>query len=69
MDDMLRAGGRAGPLEVIGVSGPPGEVALCWHERKVLIIGDAIIGNPPGQCGLLPEKVVNDPSWLRESVR
>ena len=28
-----------------------------------------MIGNPPGKCGLLPDKVVDDPLRLRESVR
>jgi hypothetical protein len=28
-----------------------------------------VIGNPPGQCGLLREKVMDDPARLRESVR
>jgi hypothetical protein len=34
-----------------------------------LIVGDAVIGNPPGQCGLLREKVMADPARLRRSVR
>src|SRR5512132_3855136 len=38
-----------------------GEVGLFWQERKLLIVGDAVIGNPPGRCGLLPEKVMDDP--------
>jgi len=40
-----------------------------WPERGILIVGDAIIGNPPGQCGLLPERVMDDPARLRSSVR
>lgn len=32
-------------------------------------MGDAVIGNPPGRCGLLPDKVMDDPARLRESVR
>ncbi|HEY3178767.1 MAG TPA: MBL fold metallo-hydrolase, partial [Casimicrobiaceae bacterium] len=31
--------------------------------------GDAVIGNPPGRCGLLREKVMDDPAQLRRSVR
>src|SRR5258705_3455991 len=40
-------------------------------ETSVLDInvGDAVIGNPPGQCGLLREKVMDDPARLRRSVR
>jgi len=28
-----------------------------------------VVGDPPGRCKLLPEKVVDDPARLRESVR
>ncbi|HVA79540.1 MAG TPA: MBL fold metallo-hydrolase [Candidatus Binataceae bacterium] len=70
IDDELRVGERAGPLTVVAVPGKsPGEVALHWPERKILIVGDAVIGNPPGRCGLLREQVMDDPARLRESVR
>jgi glyoxylase-like metal-dependent hydrolase (beta-lactamase superfamily II) len=70
VDANLRIGERIGPLEVIGVAGKsPGEVALLWRERRILIVGDAVIGNPPGECSLLPEKVMDDPVRLRSSVR
>ncbi len=35
----------------------------------MLIVGDAVIGNPPGSCGLLKEQVMDDPPRLRSSVR
>ena len=70
IDDALAVGDRIGPLEVVGAAGKsPGEVALFWRDRGILIVGDAIIGNPPGQCGLLPERVIDDPARLRRSVR
>ena len=70
VDDELRIGEGVGPLVVVGVAGKsPGEIAFHWPERRVLIVGDAVIGNPPGRCGLLPDKVVDDPPRLRESVR
>ena len=70
IDGDLRAGDRIGPLTIVAVPGKsPGEVALHWPERKLLIAGDAVIGNPPGQCGLLREKVMDDPELLRRSVR
>ncbi len=70
IDDDLSVGGRIGPLEVIAAAGKsPGEVALYWRDRGILIVGDAIIGNPPGRCGLLPEQVVDDPARLRDSLR
>jgi len=70
VDDEFRAGEHVGPLAVIAVPGKsPGEVALHWPERKILIVGDAVIGNPPGRCGLLREQVMDEPARLRESVR
>lgn len=70
LDDELRWGKRVGPLVVVSAAGKsPGEVALHWPERRLLIVGDAVIGNPPGRCGLLPEKVMDNPAQLRESVK
>ena len=70
IDDDLSVGQRVGPFLVVGVPGKsPGEVALYWPERRLLIVGDAIIGNPPGRCSLLPETVMDDPPRLRASVR
>jgi glyoxylase-like metal-dependent hydrolase (beta-lactamase superfamily II) len=70
LDDELRVGENVGPLVVVGVPGKsPGEIALHWPARRVLIVGDAVIGNPPGQCGLLRDKVMDDPTRLRASVR
>lgn len=70
IDDELRVGERVGPFTVVAVPGKsPGEVALHWPARKILIVGDAVIGNPPGHCGLLREQVMDDPARLRESVR
>ncbi len=70
LDEALEVGGTVGPLEVVDASGKsPGEVALLWRERGVLIVGDAVIGKPPGQCGLLPERVMDDPARLRSNLR
>ncbi|MGF1626917.1 MAG: MBL fold metallo-hydrolase [Alphaproteobacteria bacterium] len=70
VDGTLAVGARIGPLEVVGAAGKsPGEVVLFWPDRKILIVGDAVIGNPPGACGLLPERVMDDPARLRASVR
>jgi glyoxylase-like metal-dependent hydrolase (beta-lactamase superfamily II) len=69
LDGELHEGEKIGALEVIGVSGKsPGEVAFLWQERKALIVGDAVIGNPPGQLSLLRERVMDDPARLRRSV-
>jgi glyoxylase-like metal-dependent hydrolase (beta-lactamase superfamily II) len=70
LDDELSLGDQIGPFVVVPVPGKsPGEVALHWPERKILIVGDAVVGDPPGRCKLLPEKVIDDLLRLRESVR
>ena len=70
LDDDLNPGDKVGPFMVVGVPGKsPGEVALHWPERKILLVGDALVGDPPGRCKLLPEKVLDDLPRLRESVR
>ncbi len=70
LDDTLAVGQTIGPLVVVDAAGKsPGEVALHWPERRLLIVGDAVIGNPPGHLGLLREKVMDDPQRLRQSVR
>jgi glyoxylase-like metal-dependent hydrolase (beta-lactamase superfamily II) len=70
IDGELVVGGYIGPFTIVGVPGKsPGEVALHWPERRILVVGDAVIGNPPGSCTLLREKVMDDPPRLRASVR
>jgi len=70
LDDQLNPGDKVGPLLVIGSPGKSqGEVILHWRERKILLVGDAVVGDPPGKCKLLPEKVVDDPPRLRDSAR
>jgi len=70
LDGALELGGAVGLLEVVDASGKsPGEIALLWRDRGILIVGDAVIGNPPGQCTLLPEGVMDDPARLRGNVR
>lgn len=70
VDDALTVGESIGPLQVVAVPGKsPGEVALHWPARRLLIVGDALIGNPPGQLSLLRERVMDDPAQLRASVR
>ena len=66
----LAIGDRIGPLEVIACPGKsPGEVAFYDELRGLLLVGDAVIGNPPGRLSLLREKVMDDPRLLRASVR
>lgn len=69
IDGALRVGESIGPLVVVGAPGKsPGEVVLHWPSRRILVVGDAVIGNPPGRCSLLREKVMDDPPRLRRSV-
>jgi glyoxylase-like metal-dependent hydrolase (beta-lactamase superfamily II) len=70
IDEELEVGERAGPFTVVGVPGKsPGEIALHDPIRKLLIVGDAVIGNPPTRLSLLRERVMDDPARLRASVR
>jgi len=70
LDDELRVGEKIGPFVIVGVPGKsPGEIALHWLERRILLVGDSVIGNPPGRCNLLPERVMDDPARLRASVK
>ena len=70
LDDELKIGDKIGPFVVVGAPGKSlGEVVLHWPERKILLVGDALVGDPPGKCKLLPDKVVDDPPRFRESAR
>jgi glyoxylase-like metal-dependent hydrolase (beta-lactamase superfamily II) len=62
-------GEKIGPLVSVGVPGKsPGEVAFYWPERRLLMVGDAVIGHPPESLMLLRESVIEDVPRLRESV-
>ena len=66
----LAAGERVGPVRVVGVPGKsPGEVALHDPARRLLVVGDAVVGNPPGRLSLLRSSVIDDPAALRASLR
>jgi glyoxylase-like metal-dependent hydrolase (beta-lactamase superfamily II) len=70
IDAGLRVGGTVGPFAVVDAAGKsPGEIALHDPARGLLVVGDALIGNPPGRLSLLPERVMDDPARLRASVR
>jgi glyoxylase-like metal-dependent hydrolase (beta-lactamase superfamily II) len=70
IDAVLEVGGSVGPFVVVGVPGKsPGEVALYWQARQLLVVGDAVVGKPPGRLALLREAVMDDPPRLRASVR
>jgi len=70
IDAELKVGERVGPFTVVGVPGKsPGEIALHDPARRLLVVGDAVIGNPPGQLSLLRGSVLDDPARPRASVR
>lgn len=69
-DDELQVGAEIGPLRVVDLSGKsPGEIGLHWPDRRLLLVGDALIGDPPGRCRLLRPQVIDDLPRLKASVR
>lgn len=68
----------AGALRVIHLPGKSaGEIGLYFDPAHhavsremggILLLGDAIIGNPPGALGLIPEAKLDDPSKLKRSL-
>jgi glyoxylase-like metal-dependent hydrolase (beta-lactamase superfamily II) len=80
IDQAVREGDLiAGALHVIHLPGKsPGEIGLYFHPAYhavsrqmggILLLGDAIIGNPPGELSLIPEAKLDDPSKLKRSLR
>jgi len=70
VDAELVASEQIGPFTVVACPGKsPGEVVLHDASRRLAIVGDAVIGNPPGGLSLLREKVMDDPARLRASLR
>ncbi|MBI4819555.1 MAG: hypothetical protein HY791_25000 [Deltaproteobacteria bacterium] len=64
VDETFNSGDRLfGELEVIGIpwSKSPGESALFWRRRRVLFLGDALIGKPAGSLSLLPPVKFKEP--------
>src|SRR5439155_19430178 len=69
IDAEIAPGEQIGSFTVLGVPGKsPGEIALHCPRRRILVVGDAVIGNPPGKLSLLREKVMDDPPLLRASA-
>jgi len=70
IDAELTPGGRVGPFTVVDAHGKsPGEIALFWPERRILVVGDACVGKTPGECALLPDAVLDDKPALCASLR
>jgi glyoxylase-like metal-dependent hydrolase (beta-lactamase superfamily II) len=80
IDEPVREGDMlAGSLCVIHLPGKsPGEIGLYFDPAQhlisrqlggILLLGDAIIGHPPGALGLIPEHKLDDPAKLKQSLR
>ncbi|HEY2748435.1 MAG TPA: hypothetical protein VGL86_27620 [Polyangia bacterium] len=70
VDETLAHGDRVGPFDVVAAAGKsPGEIALHWPDKRILLVGDACVGTPPGGLSLLPPAVIDDPDELRRSLR
>ena len=55
-------------LTVVHVPGKsPGEIALLWPERRVLLVGDALIA-PYGKIKTVPEEKMDDPALMKTSL-
>lgn len=66
----LLPGQRIASFQVLDASGKsPGEVALWDEARRTLVVGDACVGNPPGELSLLAPQVIDDLPRLREALR
>ena len=46
-----------------------GETALYWAERNILILGDALIGDPAGHLRLLPDENYADVQRARDGIK
>ena len=80
IDETVREGDLiAGALRVIHLPGKsPGEIGLYLDPAHhavsrelggILLLGDAMIGHPPGALGLIPPHKLDDPAQLRRSLR
>ena len=79
IDETVREGDLiAGALRVIHLPGKSaGEIGLYFDPAHhavsremggILLLGDAIIGNPPGALSLIPEAKLDDPAKLKRSL-
>jgi glyoxylase-like metal-dependent hydrolase (beta-lactamase superfamily II) len=80
IDEAVREGDLlAGALRVIHLPGKsPGEIGLYLDPAHhaisrelggILLLGDAIIGHPPGALGLIPEHKLDNPAKLKQSLQ
>jgi glyoxylase-like metal-dependent hydrolase (beta-lactamase superfamily II) len=59
----------AGDIEVVPVPGKsPGEIAVHLPRSGALIVGDLVIGVPPGELSTYPDAVIDDKAELHRSA-
>lgn len=46
----------------------PGECGFWWVDRRILFLGDALIGKPPGALGMLPPEKFRDRAAARRGL-
>jgi glyoxylase-like metal-dependent hydrolase (beta-lactamase superfamily II) len=71
VDDVVDHGDLiAGELQVIRVANAktPGEIALHWPARRLVVLGDAALGRPAGSLSMLPDEKFADATAAREGV-
>jgi glyoxylase-like metal-dependent hydrolase (beta-lactamase superfamily II) len=69
VDEELAVGDRVGPFVVVDAHGKsPGEIALHWPERRILLVGDICVSPPGKPLALLPAGVIDDLAALRASL-
>jgi glyoxylase-like metal-dependent hydrolase (beta-lactamase superfamily II) len=80
IDEGVREGDLLpGGLRVIELPGKsPGEIGLYFDPSRnkvsqqvggIVLLGDALIGNPPGHLRFVPEHKLDDPVRLKDSLR
>ena len=58
-----------GDIQLIHVPGKsPGEIAFHLPRSNALVVGDVVIGVPPGELSTYPEKVIDDMEELHRSA-
>jgi glyoxylase-like metal-dependent hydrolase (beta-lactamase superfamily II) len=59
----------AGDIEIVPVPGKsPGEIAFHLPRSGALIVGDLVIGVPPGGLSTYPDEVIDDKAELQRSA-
>jgi glyoxylase-like metal-dependent hydrolase (beta-lactamase superfamily II) len=59
----------AGDIQIVAVPGKsPGEIAFHLPRSGALIVGDLVIGVPPGELSTYPDAVIDDKAELHRSA-